>query len=51
MTYSYYKKLACSSLIILTTFNLAFSSPLDRPGTAEDLEPERVYSLLNCIQK
>jgi hypothetical protein len=35
---------ACSSLALTLTANLSFASPLDRPVTAEDLEPERVYS-------
>ena len=36
--------LSGSSLVLALTVNLAFASPLDRPVTAEELEPERVYS-------
>ncbi len=38
------KILAVSIIALGLTANLAFASPLDRPVTAEDLEPERVYS-------
>jgi len=38
------KILAVSIITQGLTANLAFASPLDRPVTAEDLEPERVYS-------
>jgi hypothetical protein len=37
-------KFVYSSAAIALTTNLAFASPLDRPVTAEDLEPQRVYS-------
>ena len=36
--------LSGSALVLALTTNLAFASPMDRQVTAEDLEPERVYS-------
>ena len=37
-------KFVCSSLVMELIANVAFASPLDRPVTAEDLEPQRAYS-------
>ncbi len=37
-------KFVFPSLVMALTANMALASPLDRPVTAEDLEPQRVYS-------